>query len=339
MATKPKAVFFEVEEWEKEHFRSNAALSREFDLEFHAEPLDEKTAKYAKTASAISIFIYSRVDKKILGLLPSLKIIATRSTGFDHVDVAECKKRKIAVCNVPFYGENTVAEHTFGLILALSRKIHEAWLRTRTGDFSIEGLRGFDLRGKTLGVVGTGHIGRHVIRIAKGFEMNVLAFDAFPDKALAKKTGFKYLPLEELLSKADIVTLHVPYNKATHHLINRGNISLFKKGCILINTSRGGIVETDALVRALDSGKLSGAGLDVLEQENLIKEERQLLSKSYPKEALKTLLKDHILLGRKNVVITPHIAFDSVEAIERIMDATMENLIAFKKGKAKNSVG
>ncbi len=338
MAKPFKIVFFEVEDWERGYLKAKCESVPGLSAEFRSEVLDEGTARLAQGAGVVSVFIYSKINSKVLDKLPGVKLIATRSTGFDHVDLQECKKRKIVVCNVPYYGENTVAEHTFGLILALSRKIHEAWQRTRVGDFSIEGLRGFDLRGKTLGVVGTGHIGIHVVRIARGFEMNVIAFDAKPDAKLAKKIGFKYVPFGELLSRSDIVTLHVPYNKATHHLINRDNAALFKKGAILINTSRGGIVETDALARALDSGLLGGAGLDVLEQENLIKEERQLLSKNYPKETLKTLLKNHVLLERKNVVITPHIAFDSIEAIERIMDTTVDNVANFQKGKPTNMV-
>ncbi len=143
------------------------------------------------------------------------------STGFDHIDLAECRKRKIKVANVPYYGENTVAEHTFALILSLSRNIHRAYIRALRGDHSIEGLKGFDLKGKTLGVIGAGHIGLHVIRIAKSFGMNVLAYDTRENRFLAEVLDFQYVPLEFLLKKSDIITLHVPYNKNTHHLSER----------------------------------------------------------------------------------------------------------------------
>ena len=200
-------------------------------------------------------------------------------------------------------------------------------------------MRGFDLKGKTLGIVGTGHIGLHVARIANGFEMNVLAFDVAENKKLAKKLEFKYVSLEDLLKNSDIITLHVPYNKNTHHLINSQNINLIKKGAYLINTARGGIIETNALVKALDSGILTGAGLDVLEEECFIKEERQLLTKQFPETCnIKTMLQNHVLMQRENVIITPHNAFNSKEALERILATTVENIKGFAGGKAVNMV-
>ncbi|MFQ5406625.1 MAG: hydroxyacid dehydrogenase [Candidatus Micrarchaeia archaeon] len=331
-----KVAFFEVEDWELEYLLEKTKSFRGADFSFFLEELTPKTAKKAKDAEIVSVFIYSKVSKKVLDNLPSLKLVATRSTGFDHVDLKECKKQGVSVCNVPFYGENTVAEHTFGLILALSRKLCPAWQRTKLGNFSLERLRGFDLKGKTLGIIGLGHIGSHVARIAKGFEMNVLAFDVKKDVKLSKKLGFAYVSLDKLLSSSDIVSLHAPYNKNTHHLINRRNIFKMKKGSFLINTARGALVETHALAKALDEGFLGGAGLDVLEAEGVIKEERQLLSKNFSKEVLKTLLKNHVLLERDNVIITPHNAFDSTEAIHRILDTTLDNMKAFKKGRLQN---
>jgi len=274
----------------------------------------------------------------LLKKLPKLKLLVTRSTGFDHIDIRACKKQGIVVCNVPYYGENTVAEHTFALILSISRNIHKSYLRTLRNDFSIEGLKGFDLMGKTLGVVGTGHIGLHVIRIARGFSMNVIAYDIHSNQIAAEVLGFSYVSFNELLRKSDIITLHVPYNKHTHHMINRENIKLIKKGSILINTSRGGVVETEALINALDRGILAGAGLDVLEGEELIKEEKQLLYDKANLEKLSQLVKDHILLSRDNVVFTPHIAFYSNEALERIINTTIINIIGFINGNYLNSV-
>jgi D-lactate dehydrogenase len=267
-----------------------------------------------------------------------VRFIATRSTGFDHIDLAACRARKILVSNVPAYGEHTVAEHTFALILALSRNVHKAYVRTVKGDFSLEGLQGFDLKGKTIGVVGAGRIGLHVIKMAKGFGMEVLAYDVHKNPFLSQVLDFCYVPLPELLRESDIVSLHLPDSPATHHLMNRDRFRLMKRGSLLINTARGGLVDTHALVGALDAGILGGAGLDVLEGEELVKEERQLLEKDFSKERLITALKNHILLHRENVVITPHIAFDSREALQRILDTTVANLSGFLDGAPMNLV-
>lgn len=240
---------------------------------------------------------------------------------------------------MPHYGENTVAEHTFALILSLTRKICKAHERTVRGDFTLDGLRGTDLQGKTIGVVGTGSIGLHVIRIAKGFDMNVIAFDTFKNPKSAKKLGFKYVGFSDLLKKSDIITLHVPYSKPTHHLIDKKSISGMKKGVLLINTARGAIIETSSLVEGLQSGKIGGAGLDVLEEECFIKEEKQVLSRHFLKECnLKTALQNHILLQQDNVIITPHNAFNSSEALHRILDTTILNIDSFLKKKQVNAV-
>ena len=331
-----KIAFFEIENWQKEYLKeklNNAELS------FFAEPLSLDSISSAKDCPIVSPFIYSQINKDILQKLPDLKMIATRSTGFDHIDISKTKESKITVCNVPFYGENTVAEHTFALILSLSRKMFDSVERARKGDFSLDGLRGFDLEAKTLGIIGMGHIGLHVARIAKGFEMNVLAYDPREDKKLVKKIGFEYVDLKNLLAKSDIITLHAPDNKETHHLINSENINLIKKGAYLINTARGGLIETQALLKALSDGTLSGAGLDVLEEECFVKEEAQLLSKEFPKTCdLKTVLQNHILLQQKNVIITPHNAFNSQEALMRILDTTVENINNFIAGKSQNLI-
>ncbi len=330
-----KIAFFEIKGWEKKYLRRK--LKGHY-LEFYKEPLDLEKTKKIRDFEAISIFIYSKINKQIIRKLPKLKLVATRSTGFDHIDLKECKSGKIVVCNVPFYGEHTVAEHTFALILSLSRNIHKSYMRTIRDDFSIDGLEGFDLKGKTLGVVGAGHIGLHIIRMAKGFGMNVLAYDIRQERFLAEVLGFKYVSLKEVLKGSNIITLHLPHNKFTHHLINKDTIKLIKKGAILINTSRGGIVDTDALIEALDKKILSGAGLDVLEGEELIKEEKQLLYDPRKLQALGNLVKDHILLRKDNVVFTPHIAFYSQEALERILETTTQNIINFLSGKPQNVV-
>ncbi len=331
-----KISFFEIKNWEASHVKN---CLKEYDFVFSEKILDEESVKSAKDSEIISVFIYSKIDRSILDALPKLKLIATRSTGFDHIDLKECKKRNIAVCNVPFYGENTVAEHTFALILSLSRRVHKAYVRVQENDFSIDdNLKGFDLAGKTIGVIGAGHIGLHVIRIAKGFGMNVLAFDSARNNFLAEVMGFKYAPLEEIYKKSDIITLHVPNSKMTHHLINQKAFSKMKKGAILINTARGQVVDTEALIEALDKKILGGAGLDVLEGEELIKEEKQLLYEKDKTDALAKLIRGHALLKKDNVVFTPHIAFFSQEALVRILDTTMQNIVAFNLKNPQNTI-
>ena len=330
-----RIAFFEVEDWEEEYLKGKLNGHQ---LKFSNEKLSLENAAQIKDFDALSVFIYSKIDEQIIQAIPNLKLITTRSTGFDHIDLEVCKKQGITVCNVPSYGENTVAEHTFALILALSRNICKACIRRFEQDFSIEGLEGFDLKGKTIGVIGTGQIGLHVIRIAKGFGMNVVAYDVRQNKLLSEVLGFEYVTLENLLARSDVITLHVPYMKATHHLMNKDTFKLVKKGAILINTARGSIVDTEALIDALDKKILAGAGLDVFEGEEVIKEEKQLLYDPKNLEVLASLVKDHILLSKDNVVFTPHIAFYSKEALERILETTVENISAFVSGKPQNVV-
>jgi D-lactate dehydrogenase len=331
---KMRIAFFEVKDWEEEYLKKKLNVHL---LTFSNEKLSLENAQQIKDSDAVSIFIYSKIDEQIIREIPNLKLITTRSTGFDHIDTEACKKQGITICNVPSYGENTVAEHTFALILSLSRRLFIA-CRRFDNSFSIEGLMGFDLNGKTIGVVGAGQIGLHVIRIAKGFGMNVLAYDAHQNKILSEVLGFEYTSLEDLLARSDVITLHVPYNKYTHHLMNRDKFKLVKKGAILINTARGSIVNTEALIEALDQKILSGAGLDVFEGEELIKEEKQLVHDPKNIEDLANLVKDHVLLSKDNVVFTPHIAFYSKEAMERILETTVENVAAFVSGKPQNVV-
>jgi D-lactate dehydrogenase len=303
------------------------------------EVLTETNLSNAVDSEVLSVFINSKVDRSLLSRLPRLKLIATRSTGYDHIDLAYCRERGIKVCNVPTYGDNTVAEHTFALILALSRKVIQSHNRAHTGNFSVVGLQGFDLRDRTIGVIGTGHIGVHVIRIARGFMMRVLAFDTRPDKRLADALDFEYTEsLDGLLEKSDIVSLHAPLIPATRHLINRKNIQRMKKGALLINTARGGLIETEALISALSSGHLGGAGLDVFEGETLITEDEKLLTNDYDVDELRTFMKNLVLFRHENVVVTPHVAFNSVEALERILTTTVRNILAFENGKSVNLV-
>ncbi len=333
---KTKIAFFEIESWEKNYLQSQLSG---FDLVFFEEKLNEDNLKDIKDINILSPFIYSTIDKKIISSLKSLKYIATRSTGFNHIDLKVCRKNNIVVSNVPTYGENTVAEHTFALILALSRKIYSSLERTKKDDFSMEGLTGFDLKGKILGVVGVGNIGKHVIRIAKGFGMQILAYDIKKDQKLAKKMGFKYVTINYLFKNSDITTLHLPYNKSTHHLINKENLKLFKKNSYLINTSRGGICDTTALLQGLKDKTFTGLGLDVLEEESFIKEEREIITPNFSKKSdLKTILENHILINQPDVIVTPHNAFNSKEALIRILDTTIENIKSFSKNKLINLI-
>jgi len=317
--------------------KEKAYLNRKFDkkkyeLNFFKEEIDINSP-VLKDADVISTFIYDKVDKQIIDKSKKLKLITTRSTGFNHIDLKYASKKKISVSNVPYYGENTVAEHTFALILALSRNIHKAYVRSQQSNFSLDGLRGFDLRGKTLGVIGAGSIGVHVMKIAKGFGMKVIAHDVKRNHIVAELLDFKYVSLEELLNSADIITLHCPYSEHTHHLINMKNIEKVKRGALFINTARNGLIEPAALYYAIDKGLFGGAGLDVFEGEELLKEENQMLTKNVPVENIEALLKRNLLLRRENVILTPHMAFDSNEAVNRILDTTVENIHSFFDGK------
>jgi len=327
--------FFEIKPWEKTYLKRHLKPHR---LLFFDEPLGAAALDRIQDAEVLSVFIYSRVDRAVLERLARLRLIATRSTGYDHIDLAACAARGVAVLNVPSYGENTVAEHAFALILSLSRNVHKSYLRMQRNDFSIEGLTGFDLQGKTLGVVGAGHIGLHVVRIAKGFGMNVLVCDVNRQPFLAEVLGYQYTSLDALCRHSDIISLHVPYNQHTHHLINMENIKTIKRGAILINTARGAVVDTDALLWGLEKGVLGGAGLDVIEGEELILEEGQLLHDPSNLEKWRTIITDRRILSMDNVVFTPHNSFNSREALVRILDSTIENIQGGLAGQGKNVI-
>lgn len=346
-----KIAFFEAKEWEEEYLRQKLPG---FEMSFFSEALTENHPILFRSspplliegreemtdAEILCVFVGSVLTREIIDKLSNIKFIVTRSTGFDHIDLKACAEKNILVSNVPTYGENTVAEFTFALLLALSRKIYQGVKRIKEqGAFNYEGLTGFDLQGKTIGVIGAGHIGVFAIKIASGFGMKILAYDPRPREELAKQYGFTYVNLEDLLKQSDVISLHVPYLPATHHLINLENIKLLKKGSILINTARGALVETEALIWALKNGVLAGAGLDVLEEEGFIKEEAEILLNGHPNEdQLKTVLANHELMQMENVLITPHNAFNTQEALQRILDTTVENIKAFAEGKTVNVV-
>mgnify|MGYP006301910705 CR=1 FL=1 len=331
-----KIVIFETEPWEQPAFDP---LKEDHEVVLLETRLTEENSGEVHDAEIISTFIYSNLDEEILAKFDDLKMIATRSTGFDHIPLEYFRENNIVVSNVPEYGDNTVAEHVFGLLLALSHNLVEAVDRTRRGDFSLRGLRGFDLQGKTFGVIGTGSIGQHVIKIARGFNMQVIAFDVKPNHELAQKIGFEYVSMEELLKTSDIITLHVPANEHTYHLISDDEFTKMKEGVVLINTARGSVVHIEALARALSAGKVAAAGLDVLPEEPTIREESELLRSFYREQHnLQTLLAGHVLLRLRNVIITPHSAFYTKEAIWRILDTTLENIQQYLEGNPINVV-
>lgn len=332
-----RIAYYYNEEWEKEFISSQFP---EDTFNFFKGPSSSNPDAEDTEAEVLSVFVNTKVDANLLDKFPKAKLVATRGTGFDHVDVAEVARRGGVTVNVPAYGEHTVAEFAMALLLALSRRIYNAYRRIETtGSFDQEGLRGFDLLGRTIGIVGTGHIGVHMITMAKAFGMDVIAFDVHQDETLASSLGFRYVSFDELLSSSDVISLHAPYNLHTHHMINQENVGRIKRGAYLINTARGGLVETAALVSGLRDGIIGGAGLDVLEEEGHMEDEAGLLSMSHPNEdVLRTLLANHYFIHHPHVIVTAHIAFNTQEAIERILNTTIENIHAFKNGSPINVV-
>jgi D-lactate dehydrogenase len=320
-----KIAFFGVKSWEREIIEKEIIKIDSFGIGIFEEEVQDNL-ELAKKYDIISPFVYSKMDKEVLNKLPNLKMIATRSTGMDHIDAEECKKRKIEVFNVPVYGSKTVAEYTFALMLAITRKVVEAHQSVEDGEFNPEGLTGIDLEGKTLGVVGAGNIGRNVIKIARAFGMKVLAVDPNLKPELAKKIGCKIVDLEICLKESDIVTLHVPAIKETFHMIDRKNIKLMKKGSYLINTSRGAVIETEAIIWALNNKVLAGAGLDTTEDESSLENMSMVMSNKPTKDELQDVLTFHLLKDRDDVVFTPHNAFNTKEAVGRIIGTTVENI-------------
>ena len=275
----------------------------------------------------------------ILEKFKDLQLIAKRSTGVDNIDLTYCAAHRITVCNVPDYAEIAVAEHVFALLLSISRHLCEAVERTRKGIFSTDGLKGFDLHGKTLAIIGTGVIGRRVGKIARGFGMEVVAFDVKQDEQWAAANGIRYKSFKEALSMADAITLHVPATPETHQLIADDQFAAMKEGAVIINTARGELIDIQALLRALASGKIAAAGLDVLPEEQAflegVKNPATLFTGG---KKLETLLANHILLQHPNVCVTPHCAFFTREAVQRILDVTMANIEAFVRGEPQNVV-
>ncbi len=286
----------------------------------------------------LGVFVDCKVNKKVLSKLKKLKLVVTMSTGYDHIDCRTAKGKKVAVCNVPTYGENTVAQHALALMLAISRKLFQSIKRVKEGNYDYHGLRGFDLKNKTIGIIGTGHIGIHLIDMLQGFEANIIAYDAFPNKELEKTHNFKYVGKNKLFTDSDIISLHVPLFDSTLHMINKSAIKKMKKGVVIINTARGALIKPEALVWGLETGQIGAAGLDVLEEENNIAHHEQLLSDKISPQDIRDTLMDNIIIDHPNTIITPHNAFNSTEALQRIIDTTIENIKSYLINETQNDV-
>ena len=326
-----KIYFFGVENWEKLHLEKQFkrfGISK--DIFFTNDALNKHNVSEYQDAEIISIFIYSRIDKEVIDKLPNLKFIITRSASYDHIDVEYANKKGIKVSHIPDYGNNTVAEFTFALILALARKLKPMIERLSKHDFNRYGLMGIDLMGKTIGVIGTGRIGSHVVRIAHGFGMKILAYDRTKKEELIEKYGVEYVGLEELLMRSDVITVHLPYTKSTKYLINRFNIKLTKRNAILVNVSRGEVVELEAIVEALKEGRLAGGvAIDTIDTEEVELHEKELKKEEIPAIKFEKILEKSYLLNEDNVIISPHLAYYTKDASERILDTTVEEIARF----------
>lgn len=321
-----RMVVFDTRRYDREAMEAaNGRFGHE--LVFLEPRLTAATASLAGGAPAVCSFVNDRVDREALEVLASggTRLLALRSAGYNHVDLEAAAQLGVRVTRVPEYSPYAVAEHAVGLVLALNRKIHRAYARVREWNFSLDGLVGFDLHGKTVGIVGTGRIGAATAQAFQGFGCRVLAFDLNPDRALESK-GVRYCPLEELYAEADILSLHVPLNPKTHHLIDERALSLMKRGVMLINTGRGALIDSRALIDALKTGHCGAAGLDVYEEEEAI----------FFRDLSDEVLQDDVLarlLTFPNVIVTAHQAFLTREALAAIAGTTLESLTAFEKGE------
>lgn len=336
-----KIAIFETKQFEKPFF-TKALKGHE--VYFSPLEVDEyihsvETARREKIPlskiEAASGFIYSNFDRSVLEYLPKLKLIATRSTGTDHIDKKECERRGIKVLSVPEYGTNTVAEHTWGLILSLTRKIFESIDQIKEAEnFNRELLQGIDVFGKTLGLVGCGKIGKRVGEIAKVFSMHIIAYDPYMSKKDLASLGFLKGELEDVYKNADILSFHTPLTHETTHILSTSHLCLLKKGVYIVNTARGGLIETKALLKGLNDNTISGVGLDVLEnEEDLFEEAEGWHGRKLEKANLEIVLLNHSLIRHPRVIITPHNAFNSTEALERIMKTTANNLLSLEVNK------
>lgn len=312
-------------------------LSRTTATTIIAEPLDPETIDTA--TEVLGVFVDSKVTAAVIKKLPKLKLIVTFSTGFDHIDIAAAKKAGITVCNVPSYGEVTVAEHALTLILSLTKNLFPAVKRVKEGTYDYHGLRGMDLEGKTVGIIGTGKIGAHLVKLLHAFNCKILAFDLHKRADLVTDYGVEYVSKTRLFKESDIVSLHLPLFPTTKHIINRAAIKKMKHGVYIINTARGGLIDAAALLWGLEDGIVAGAGLDVLEEENLLEDPTLFCDKNCVTiEATKTTLINNLLIDHPHTIVTPHSAFNTTEAVMRILKTTTDNVKGFLRDAPVNMV-
>lgn len=321
-----RIAFFDTQSFERPIFEATNA-GHGHTITFFDTSLTASSAALARGHDAVCVFVNDRADAAAIGEFRELgiKVIATRSAGFNHVDLAAATAAGIAVVRVPEYSPHAVAEHAMCLVLALNRKIHRAYVRVRELNFSLDGLMGFDLFGATVGVIGTGRIGRAMIQILNGFGSKILVYDPQPDEDLVTRFGVRYVNLDELYAASDVITLHCPLLPQTHHLINAAALAQMKREVILINTGRGALIDTKALIAALKAGRIGGAGLDVYEEEGV-----------FFHELSKGMLQDDVLarlLTFPNVLVTSHQGFLTREALRNIASTTLANFSAFERGE------
>lgn len=328
-----KVAFFSTKSYEQEYFTACNAVYRH-DITFFEVHLSTKTLCLAKNYPVICPFVNDRFDAEVLKMLSKngTQLLALRSAGFNHVDLNAAEQHGITVVRVPVYSPYAVAEHTVNLMLSLNRKTCRAYNRVREGNFSLDGLMGFDMYGKTVGIIGTGRIGKALASILRGFGCHLLAYDPSPNE-VCKKLGVCYTSLGEIYKKSDIITLHCPLTPETHHLIDDNAIKQMKTGVMLINTSRGTVVDTCATIRGLKAGKIGYLGLDVYEEEGDL----------FFEDLSNCVIQDDTftrLLTFPNVIITAHQAFFTKEALENIAKITLQNIQDFENGalKAENIV-
>lgn len=292
-----------------------------------------------KSAKIISCFTTSRIGRDVLKQFNNLQLIALRSVGFNHVDIDYCTERGIVVENTPNYGNKSVAEFAFGLMIDVCRKITKSYLDYKNMEINPQNLIGNELGGKNIGIIGLGAIGKEFAKLAHGFDMKILGFDLREDKAAKTQFNIEYTDFDTLLANSDFISLHTPLTKQNYHMFNEKSFKKMRNNAILINTARGELIETQALYNALTQKEIAGAGLDVLESEETISDPDYLVDIS---RLNKCVLKDTILNTRlqqfENVIITPHIAYNTHEAVQRILQTTMKNINAFDSGKIQNNV-
>lgn len=334
-----KIVYFDVEKDEVDYLKKENDGKYDYYLtEKSLNNLDEIPEEY-KDAKIISCFTTSRVDKEVLKQFTNLQLIALRSVGFNHIDLDYCNERGIVVENTPNYGNKSVAEFAFGLMLDVCRKITRSYIEYKEMKVNPQTLIGTELGGKTVGIVGLGAIGREFARLAYGFDMKILARDLGESEEMKELYKVEYVDFDRLLKESDFISLHAPLTKDNHHLFNEESFKKMKETSILINTARGELIDTQALYNALLKKEIAGAGLDVLESEETISDPDYLIDINRLNDcALKQTILNTRLQQLDNVVITPHIAYNTKEAIQRILETTMHNINAFETGVVDNNV-